>query len=182
MKTRVKYEDLFHKTLSLMLPDVKKSNIRASHSSKSNPTGKNFKQSDYTDGLEGFTNEDNFVYFTVLFDVKGNESFVTPDDKVGVNRDLTLKVSVYGKDAMNLALQVTSLCRTHTIENYYMNPQHIYLSDTEAIRQVQEVINGQMWDRRDFDIKYNETVIIEHTLTPLLSEDASVEVVTNGTT
>ena len=150
-----------------MLPKFTKSKIRPSYQVKGGYTADNPVNRKYKDGMSGFSHQDNFIYFKVVFDPEFNGAFVAEDGTVEVNRKFDVNFNVYGYDGQNIALTIASLVRAHKVAAY-LNRLGIYLltaSDT-SINTFNEEINAQIWERRDFTLRFNEIVGIDISDTP----------------
>lgn len=156
LQTKEQVEDFMHDVIAMILTRIDKSNIRPAFqkTSKNNPAGKNYiSQDGLTNGLEGFTNLDNFIYFKVL-DYDEYTSEVEPDDSTTVIKPIELTVYIYGDEAQQNALLLTSLIKTSRVQNY-LNLNGYYQLEENRITPIQEIINGQWWDRFDVVLRFN---------------------------
>lgn len=158
LQTKEQTEDFMHDVIAMILTRVDKSNIRPAFqkTSKSNPAGKNYiSQDGLKNGLEGFTNLDNFIYFKVL-ENNDNSSLpeVEPDDSATYIKTVELTVYIYGEEAQQNALLLTSLIRTNRVQNY-LNLNGYFQLDDQNINPLSEIINGQWWDRVDVTLNFN---------------------------
>lgn len=156
LQTKEQVEDFMHDVIAMILTRIDKSNIRPAFqkTSKNNPAGKNYiSQDGLTNGLEGFTNLDNFIYFKVL-DYDEYTSEVEPDDSTTVIKPIELTVYIYGDEAQQNALLLTSLIKTSRVQNY-LNLNGYYQLEGNRITPIQEIINGQWWDRFDVVLRFN---------------------------
>lgn len=156
LQTKEQVEDFMHDVIAMILTRIDKSNIRPAFqkTSKNNPAGKNYiSQDGLTNGLEGFTNLDNFIYFKVL-DYDEYTSEVESDDSTTVIKPIELTVYIYGDEAQQNALLLTSLIKTNRVQNY-LNLNGYYQLEGNRITPIQEIINGQWWDRFDVVLRFN---------------------------
>lgn len=164
MMTRGQTEDFFHDVISLMVPSIDKSNIRPAFQKTKQPNmaGKNYISygDDINNGLEGFSNTDDFIYFRVNFDtIENNQSEVTPEDKVSIVRDVELTVYIYGDNAANNALRIKSLLRSQKIVDY-LNRHGYYQTSEGYITPLFEEINEEWWERSDLSVHFGCSVEI----------------------
>lgn len=165
LMTRQQTEDFFHDVISKMLPKIEKSNIRPAFQKTKQPNmaGKNYisQGDDINNGLEGFTNTDDFAYFRVIFDERNeNEAEVTLDNNVSIVRKVDLTVYLYGDNSANNALIIKALLRAIHIQDYLIS--HGYYQVTEGnITPMFEDIHGEWWERNDITIQFEYRVEIE---------------------
>jgi len=169
LQSREQVEDFMHDVISLALPRIAKSNIRPTSQKtlKNNPAGKNsISQNGLSDGLEGFTNQDNFVYFKVL-DNNNNSNFseVEDDDFTTFVKSIDLIVYIYGQNAAEHAVLLAALMRTNRLQEY-LNLNGYYQIEEQNINPLSEIINGQWWDRVDVTFHFGCRVDI-----PVAPED-----------
>lgn len=157
LRNRIETEDFFHDVIALILPHIEKSNIRPAFqkTKKNNPAGANYiSQSGITDGLVGFTNTDDFIYFKVIENATdGTHVEVNVDDSATYINEIELTVYIYGNKAQENALLLRSLIRTERISNY-LNSNGYYQTEQENTRPISEIINGEWWDRTDVTLNF----------------------------
>lgn len=185
LRTQEEYEDIFQEALKQILPNVKPSDIRpAFNKDGGNIVAKNFigKPEDNMDGLVGFTNRDQFVYFRVTFDDATDEigqAEVHPDDTVEINRPVKLYVYNYGDGCMDMALYEKGLMRSNTISTY-LNNLGIYLLNESGLIPVTEYVNSVPWTRCDITFVFNEIVKLNSIKEIGFAVDADEEVIVDG--
>lgn len=164
IQTKEQIEDFMHDVIANILPHIEKSNIRPAFqkTKRNNPAGANvISQSGEIDGLRGFTNKDNFIYFRVLENPQSNtESEVEPDDTTSFIEHIELTVYIYGEKAQRNALLLKALMRTTRVQDY-LNLNGYYQLDEGDITPLSENNNGEWWDRTDVKFNFTRKVVIE---------------------
>lgn len=163
IQTKEQIEDFMHDVIASILTHIDKSNIRPAFqkTKRNNPAGMNVvSQSGEFDGLRGFTNTDNFIYFRVLENNNSDtESEVDPDDTTSFIEDIELTVYIYGEYAQRNALLLKALMRTTRVQNY-LNLNGYYQLNEGTITPLSETINGEWWDRTDVVFNFVRKVVI----------------------
>lgn len=164
IQTKEQIEDFMHDVIANILPHIDKSNIRPAFqkTKRNNPAGANIvSQSGEVDGLVGFTNTDNFIYFKVLENPQNNdESEVEPDDTTSFIEVIELTVYIYGEKAQRNALLLKALMRTTRVQDY-LNLNGYYQLNEGDVNPLSENINGEWWDRTDVTFYFTRKVVIE---------------------
>ena len=175
MRKREQYEDIIHDIVSAMLPKMAKSKIRPSYQVNGGYAGDNAIYKQYTDGISGFSRKDDFIYFKVVLDDEFDGAFIAEDGSITVNRKFSVVFNVYGANSNAYALMIVSLLRAPYIQQL-MNVNGIFLLTTNNVRinQFNEVINSEVWERRDFTISFNEDTTIKVPEKPIIAEDGDI--------
>lgn len=166
LRSREEYEDLFHDIICKMLPKFKRPNVRPTYQHNQGKAVKNIIEDGKVIGVEGFTKDSNVIYISVDFDEGTYESFTYPDGSVDVTRKFVLKLNIYGNQSQEVALIIWSLMRQEQFMQMF-NSLGIALESTDNIVQMHEIINGEIFDRRDVKFTFNENVSIP---VPLLNK------------
>lgn len=169
----------------MALPHIAKSDIRPAYqkTKQAIPAGRNkITQSGETDGLAGYTNEDNFIYFYVDTTVdEYSESEVTQNNDVSLIRVIPVTVYCYGADSASNALMLKALLRSIQIQ-HFMNFNGYYQYSEGRITPLMEDINGEWWERNDVTFTLTNKVDLETEKEdrPVLSSDADITVYVDG--
>ena len=146
IQSRIQIEDFVHDVIALALPHIAKSDIRPAYqkTKQAIPAGRNkITQSGEADGLAGYTNEDNFIYFYVDTTVdEYAESEVTQDNDVSLIRVIPVTVYCYGADSASNALMLKALLRSVQVQ-HFMNFNGYYQYSEGRITPLMEDINGE---------------------------------------
>lgn len=177
LRQRREYEDLFHDIVCKMLPKFKRSNIRPTYQTEGGKAVDNIVVDGGVVATNGFTNGSNFIYITAIFDPDVLEPSVNEDGSVDITRSFEIRFNVYGNQSQEVALIIWSLIRGNQIL-YDLEAKGIFLENTRGITQMNEIINGEVWERRDFTFRFNENVSIPVPVLDkvVLLEDTMVEV------
>lgn len=159
LRSRETYEDFFHDIICEMLPKFNRSNIRPTYQKNGGKAVNNVIIDGNVVAVEGFSKSSNVIYLTVIFDDNTLDAFTHPDGSVDVTRWFDLKLNVYGDQSQEVALILKSLFRQDQIIMTLEN-NGIVLDSTGNINQLNEIINGEVWERRDLTIRFNENVIL----------------------
>lgn len=159
LRQREKYEDLFHDIVCKMLPKFKRSNIRPTYQKKPGKMYDNTIIDGKVVGVDGFTNGANIIYISATFDADVLTPNVNDDGSVDITRNFNIHFYIYGNQSQEVALIIYSLMRSNFVLNE-LNSNGIFLETTSGINQMYEEINGEIWERRDLECKFNENVDI----------------------
>lgn len=159
LRQRKEYEDLFHDIVCKMLPKFKRSNVRPTYQTEGGKASENVVVEGGVVSTNGFTNGSNFIYITAVFDPDVMEPSVNDDGSVDITRSFEMRFNVYGNQSQEVALIIWSLIRGNQILQE-LESRGIFLETTNGINQMNEIINGEVWERRDFSFRFNENVSI----------------------
>lgn len=179
LRQREVYEDLFHDIVCKMLPKFKRSNIRPTYQKNGGKATNNIIVDGKVVGVDGFTSGANVIYISAIFDPDMLEPSVHDDGSVDITRRFSIHFYIYGDQSQEVALIIYSLIRSNFVLSE-LNNKGIFLETTGNINQLYEEINGEIWERRDLECKFNENVSIPvPTLDKVaLVDDKYVEVIT----
>lgn len=156
------YEDIFQEMLSQMLPKFDRTAIRPSFQSEGGYAAKNEINDNFDDGISGFSNIDNVIYFRVKFNPGITNSEIAKDGAISVLNIIDLIINVYGKNSSSIALEIYSKLFADDIK-FFLNSNGIFLMTIPgSIDEFREVINRQIWERHDLTIRYNVEEEIEN--------------------
>ena len=181
LNKREYYEDLFHDIVCKMLPKFKRSNIRPTYQNNGGRAVVNHIVDGVVVSVNGFTANSNIIYITVTFDNDTFNSYIEDDGSTSVTRRFNVKFTAYGNQSQQVALIIWSLIRNNQFL-YELESKGIFLESNGSINQMYEEINGEIWERRDVNMRFNENVSIP---VPSLDKvvvigNGSVEVTTDG--
>lgn len=156
IQTREQTEDFFHDVIAKILPQMKKSDIRPAFQKTKQPlaAGTNhITQSGEFEGLDPFSNTDNFIYFFVNMNNNLGESEVMQDNTTSIIRNINVIVYCYGNNSSNIALKIKAMMRSIPIQQM-LNFNGYYLGDEGEITPLNEDINGEWWERNDLELNF----------------------------
>ena len=169
------YEDYIQSVIRFMLPKYNKKNIRPSYQTVGGYTAKNIINQQYEDGISGFSEKDDFIYFKVKFKPE-KESFINTDtEDVTIQRYITVDFSVYGHNSAIMAATIVALFRTSAVLAN-LDRNGFYLFESTQPEEAKEPINGTWWERHDFTVTLNESIYIQNPNKADIAESAVVEV------
>lgn len=185
IQSRIQVEDFVHDVIAMALPNIDKSDIRPAYQKTKQPipAGRNFLTQDGEEnGLVGYTNEDEFVYFYVDTSLpEENSSEVTADNKVTIIRNYPVTVYCYGKNSSTNAVILKALLRSIHIQ-HYMNFNDYYLYTEGTITPIMDNYNGEWYERNDvtFVLTSKADIETEKEDAPVLSNGADITVIIDG--
>lgn len=160
LRPREFYEDYFHDLICLMLPKFKRSDIRPTYQKNGGRAVTNVIEDGKVVAVNGFTNGSNVIYYTVIFEDNIDlDSYTHLDGNVDITRAVNLKIYIYGNQSQEIALILKSLFRHNQIMMDFESKGFALLK-TGSIMQLNEIINGEVWERRDLTITFNENIDI----------------------
>lgn len=159
LRQREKYEDMFHDIVCKMLPKFKRSNIRPTYQKKPGKMYDNTIEDGKVTSVDGFTNGANIIYISATFDADVLTPNVEDDGSVDITRNFSIHFYIYGDQSQEVALIIYSLIRSNFVLDE-LNKNGIFLETTSGINQMYEEINGEIWERRDLECRFNENVSI----------------------
>lgn len=118
---------------------------------------------DYTSSIfSGLSEEDAVILFELVPD--DNNSDMSEDihnsNNIAYYKYFKLKVIVYGDDAVSVSMRVISRLRSQAVRDTLIG-QGINISNISETNEINEIINGIVWQRSDFNINIGCKLIIE---------------------
>ena len=118
---------------------------------------------DYTSSIfSGLSEEDAVILFELVPD--DNNSDMSEDiynsNNIAYYKYFKLKVIVYGDDAVSVSMRVISRLRSQAVRDTLIG-QGINISNISEANEINEIINGIVWQRSDFTINIGCKLIIE---------------------
>lgn len=156
IKKREEVEDIFQAVLCKLVPQISPKNIRPAYQQQDYAG-----QNQYEDGLQtynGFTPNDNFIYFTAHFNTQPIQPTVE-NGRTYAQRGFYLKLSVYGPDSASIAVIITNLMYSNPVREY-LQKYGFYISTIDDITEMHELFGEQWYERDDVNIYYNEIIEI----------------------
>lgn len=182
MRTRSQYEDIVHDLICRMLPKFPPQDIKPAYQADRSYLGKNdISLSPADDGITGYTNIDNFMFFNIKFDSVLTQPFVDIDGSADLSRIIEVQCSVYGQSSNNVALLIYSLLMGYDAQAFmHSYGLHTYDELGWNIIQVNEEINGQFWERHDVIFKLTESIDLVVPYEPELGKEADITYIVDG--
>lgn len=177
MRTRLEYEDIVHALICRILPKFPPEDIHPAYQFNRSYAGKNnISLTPGDDGIAGYTNQDNFMFFTVKFDVLSFLPYIDAEGSSDTNRVVEITCNVYGESSANVALLIHSQILGSDAQAFlHSHGLHTYDEYSWNITQVNEQINGEYWERHDVSFKLCESIDL---VVPYFAEKAEVAEVT----
>ena len=118
---------------------------------------------DYTSSIfKGLSEEDAVILFELVPD--DNNSDMSEDiyntNNIAYYKYFKLKVIIYGDDAISVSMRLISRLRSASVRDELIG-QGINISSISETSEVNEIINGVVWQRSDFNINIGCKMIIE---------------------
>lgn len=182
MRTRSQYEDIVHDLICRILPKFPPEDIHPAYQFKRSYAGKNVVSlTPGDDGVTGYTNEDNFMFFAVKFDVLSFLPYIDEEGAADTTRVIEVTCNVYGESSANVALLIQSLILDHDAQSYLHSfGLHTFDEYSWNITQVNEQINGEYWERHDVSFKLCECTDLVVPYFAELAETAEITTVVDG--
>lgn len=182
MRTRRQYEDIIHDLICRILPKFPPQDIRPAYQSNRDYASKNSISLDPADdGITGYSNEDNFMYFVVKFDPLTSMPYIDEEGNANVTRVIDVTCSVYGESSANVALLINTLVLGPDAQSFLQQyGLHTYNEMGWSINQINEEINGEYWERHDVSFKLSESIDLVVPYYPVVAKETEVTFVVDG--
>lgn len=175
MRTRQEYEDIIHDLICRMLPKFPPEDIKPAYQFNRTYSGKNaIALTPEDDGIMGYTNVDNFMFFVVKFDPLTFQPYADAEGNMDTNRVIEVTCSVYGESSANVALLINSLLLGSDAQLFMQGyGLHTYDDFSWGITQINEEINGEYWERHDVTFKLIESIdlVVPYFAQPAIEAD-----------
>lgn len=182
MRTRRQYEDIIHDFICRILPKFPPEDIRPAYQPVTSYTGKNMVSlNPADDGITGYSNVDNFMYFVVKFDNVTALPYIDEDGSADTTRILEVTCTVYGESSANVALLLDTLILGPDAQAFlHQYGLHTYNESSWSVSQMNEEINGQYWERHDVSFRLMESIDLVVPYEPEIAEKADITIVSDG--